>query len=502
MSNQQQTVNNQQPIRDYIPPVIDAAATEAEQHFLSQLFSAAEDKPAEAIIHRYGQDAGKYFVHDAHRNIYSAMLELASKGKNIDAVTITETLLNEKKLEAAGGSAYITSLQNLREPSVSRDSRINNADEKLEIMKNYWAKRDMRDTIKAAYNLACQDDNHSFESLSTFVREGADRYDAAHTPAVKKENAFKQWRENAKKQEIGEDDIPRISTGLTELDGYLKGGFMPKKFYIIGGRPGMGKSVLAGNLAVAAAKEGKRVIYFSLEMSAEELIIGFIASETGISKDKVENITLCSAEEKEALYKASEEFEKWQIDIVDSMSHTISDITNYIRREKAVNGVDLVIIDHLHLITPEKTENQTAEISQIADGLLAIAKNLEIPVVALSQLNRDVTNTQNKVPNLASLRGSGNLEQNANVVIFLHRAGYYDKDLNPEHLLLLVEKNRSGLTGEISMRFQGSISKITEERVPEEKPYYDEHAMCQQTTTANKKKKKVIAKDSLLSIPF
>lgn len=500
MSNQQQTVNNQQPIRDYIPPVMDAAATEAEQYFLSQLFSVPEDKPAEAIIHRYGQEAEKYFVHDADRNIYSAMLELASKGKNIDTVTITETLLNEKKLEAAGGSTYITSLQNLREPSVSRASRINNADEKLEIMRNYWAKRDMRNTIIAAYSLACQDDSYSFENLSTFVREGADRYDAAHTPVVKKENAFKHWRENAKKQEAGEDDISRISTGLPNLDGYLKGGFMPKKLYIIGGRPGMGKSALAGNLAVAAAKAGKRVIYFSLEMSEEELTNCFLASETGILKDKVENITLCSEDEKEILYNASEEFEKWQINIVDTLAHRISDITSYIRREKAVNGVDLVIIDHLHLITPEKTENQTAEISQIADGLLAIAKNIDIPVVALSQLNRDVTNTQTKVPNLASLRGSGNLEQNANVVIFLHRVGYYDKDKNPEHLLLIVEKNRSGMTGEINMRFQFKISKVTEEQVSESRSYYDEYVHPQLVTP--KKGKKKVDDDPLLEIPW
>lgn len=499
--NNQQTVNNQQPARDYIPPVMDAAATEAEQYFLSQLFSAAEDKPAEAIIHRYGQDTGKYFVHDADRNIYSAMLELASKGKNIDAVNITEALLNEKKLEAAGGSAYITSLQNLRESSVSRDSRINNADEKLEIMRNYWAKRDMRNTIMAAYGLACQDDSHSFENLSTFVREGADRYDAAHTPVVKKENAFKQWRENAKRQEIGEDDIPRISTGLSELDGYLKGGFMPKKLYIIGGRPGMGKSVLAGNIAVAAAKEGMRVIYFSLEMSTEELINCFLASETGILKDKVENITLCSEDEKETLYKASEEFERWHIDIVDTLAHTVSDITSYIRREKSVNGADLVIIDHLQLIKAEKAENQTAEISQIADGLLAIAKNIDIPVVALSQLNRDVTNTQTKVPNLASLRGSGNLEQNANVVIFLHRVGYYDKDKNPEHLLLLIEKNRSGMTGEINMRLQFKISKVTEEQVSESRSYYDEYVNTQLETN-NRKRKKKVDDDPLLEIPW
>ncbi len=289
--------------------------------------------------------------------------------------------------------------------------------------------------------------------------------------SAEKKNPFVLWRETVEK--YGGDNISHVSTGFPALNGLLNGGFKPQKLYLVGSRSGVGQSIFASNLAAAAAKNEKRVIYFSIEMAAKEIACRILASEARVPIEKIENFTLCSVDEQERFYQAVLTCEKLNLDIIDNSALTIADIMCYVHREQAVHGVDLVIVDNLNLIASEKTcESQTEKIGYIADGLLAIAKNLEIPVIALSQLERDVSSTQDQSPTLGSLQGSGRLEQAADVVILLHRTGDFESDEKTECMQVSVAKNRSGRVGEVEMRFRPNIAKISEVLGPDEPPRF------------------------------
>lgn len=288
------------------------------------------------------------------------------------------------------------------------------------------------------------------------------------------QNPFTLWRESTEK--FGGDNISRVSTGFPALNGLLNGGFKPQNLYLVGSRSGVGQSIFASNLAAAAAKNEKRVIYFSIEMAAKEIACRILASEARIPVEKIENFTLCSVDEQERFYLAVLTCEKLNLDIIDTSLLTIADIMCYVHREQAVHGVDLVIIDNLNLIASEKPcEGQTEKIGYIADGLIAIAKNMGIPVVALAQLERDVSSTQDQPPTLGSLPGRGRLEQAAEVVILLHRASDSDSDKKSDCMQVLVAKNRSGRVGEVEMRFRPNIAKISEVLGPYEPSLFSSH---------------------------
>ncbi len=496
MNNQQNLQNNNS------NDSLDVVAIEAERSFLSLLFAEPGEDPAAAPINHFGKDTVKSFVNPKYRIVYETMLELAARNQTIDIITLSNELDNRDQLTTVGGIPMLTELADI-ESSQKLEDRIKTANNRYNIMKEHFLARAAMQAAQNAFHLAKGKYSGDHRNIMGYMQSAIDAYNVSSMSAQTPKSILAVLRENAKKKEAGEDVVPRILTGLPELDGYLKGGFVPKRLYLIGGRPGMGKTLFAANLAVAAVNQGKRIIYFSLEMSDEAIANRMVAAETGMMMDKVEDVTLCNAEEKKQFYRALEELEaKWKFDIVDMSGLTVGDVANRIRKEKAINNVDLVIIDHLHLLKPDiKCENQTAAVSYVADGLLAIAKNVAIPVVALAQLNRDVTISQSKIPTLASLRGSGSLEQNADVVMFLHRPAYYDKDKNPEYLQVFVEKNRSGITGEIQMRSQLKISKVTEEKVPEERPYYSEYAM-HRLTNQNKKRRQNKDDDPLLEIPW
>lgn len=469
MSNQQNTQPRQATQgQGYIPSTLECAAAAAGQSFLEMLFSAVGDDPADAIINRYGKDVEKYFVSEPSRTLYSVMVNLSEANKSIDAVTLTEALMDAQKLGAVGGQSYINELQTQIVNSLTREQRIRVADEKLQIMQAYWIKREMRKFIGTANNLVNRDDMNNPESLMQYLSTGFDRYYQACAPAVE-EDPFIEWIENAEKQKNGECITPHVSCGFETLDKYLDGGFEPRKFYIIGGRPAMGKSVLGGNIALAAAKQEKRVIYFSLEMSHKDLVCRLLAEESSIEHEKVKNILLADKEEQTRLVATARNMPSSNLTIIDKSCMTIDDITSYVRKVKATKGVDLVVIDHLHLIAFKKnSENRTNEIRQIAGGLLALAKSTEVPVVALAQLNRETTATMTKMPNLSNLKDGGALEENADAVMMIHRPYYYydpmsEKDPPPEDLAIIaVQKNRSGMTGNIEMRFEPKFSRFVE----------------------------------------
>lgn len=246
--------------------------------------------------------------------------------------------------------------------------------------------------------------------------------------------------------------LPGISTELKDLD-RLIGGYRRGKQYILAGRPGMGKSALALQSAIGAAKKGERVLYFSHEMPAVELVTRMVSFESGIDSRHIENGTM-SQDEWASFYDALQVVEQWPI-YIDDQSRTIENI-----RAKAVlqsaRGLDLLVCDYIQRVkTDVKYQNRDAEVGAVGSELKTLAIDLNIPVISISSLNRQCESRADKRPILADLRESGNLEYDADCIIFLYRDDYYNPDTEfPNLAELNVAKQRGGPTGMTQLYFK------------------------------------------------
>jgi len=224
-----------------------------------------------------------------------------------------------------------------------------------------------------------------------------------------------------------------ISTGLIDLDQRL-GGLAPSDLVILAGRPSMGKTALATNIAFNAARAGVKVGFFSLEMSGDQLGLRILADVAGISSDRIRKGRI-DMHEYAALRDAREEIANLPLQIDETGAISLARLTARARRLQRKHGLDLIIVDYLQLITMGgKSDNRTVEVGAIAAGLKALAKDLKVPVLALSQLSRQVESRPDKRPQLADLRESGSIEQDADVVMFVYRESYYLARTEPEAL--------------------------------------------------------------------
>ena len=285
-----------------------------------------------------------------------------------------------------------------------------------------------------------------------------------------------------------------VSTGLKDLDQML-GGLHPSDLLILAARPSMGKSSLAMNIAFNVARkyaweprpdgsrntvDGGVVAFFSLEMSAEQLAMRLLAEVTEVPSDKIRKGEI-SASEFGRLREGAQEIQDAPLFIDDTGGISLAKLTARARRLKRTSGLDLLVIDYLQLITTSvgRPENRVQEVSQITQGLKALAKELEIPVIALAQLSRQVENREDKKPQLADLRESGSIEQDADVVMFIYREAYYlervqPKEGTPEHLEwqskmdsvahladVIIGKQRHGPIGTVRLHFNEDLTKFS-----------------------------------------
>ena len=283
--------------------------------------------------------------------------------------------------------------------------------------------------------------------------------------------------------------VTGLATGFTDLD-ELIAGLHPSDFIILAARPSMGKTALAlniaENVALRGAKEGetpKRVIFFSLEMSRDQLVQRMVCTEANVSKQDLrprkDNAGNTATDEKNAeelqnkkmaimdrVWEVSDKLASTSVYIDDTPGLTIQEMRAKARRMKAECGIDLIVIDYLQLMQATTSrgtiENRQREVSEISRGLKAMARELDVPVLALSQLSRSVETRQVKKPMLSDLRESGSLEQDADIVMFLYREDYYkDTDTTPTHLTeLIVAKHRNGPTGKIDLFFKDDCTRF------------------------------------------
>jgi replicative DNA helicase len=410
-----------------------------------------------------------HFFLDDCRFIYEAMLELRNKGKRIDSTLLVDKLKRAKLLDRVGGMARIGQL-------IGGQYELTFVRHYAEIVRRNAMKRR---AYCAAHEIAkhasddAYDSQELFEQLDGLVFSLRDEFRASHESVQPLTDVLHQAMDLLERRRKG--DNTGIKTGFHDLDKIFK--LRPSELTIIAGRPSMGKSALAGNIAlnVAQACDGG-VLFVSLEMAAVELALRFLGAEGRLSLGHMSNGTMSNDERRELLEIAGKLGEKNLITIDDTPGRSVWDIAAMARRIKRSEPLHLIVIDYLQLVTPTNRKNPRQEqVAEMSRSLKLLAKELQIPVICLAQVNRQVESDKDKRPKLSHLRESGAIEQDADNVIFVHRPGYYDASLPETSAEFVVAKQRNGTTAIIEAawfreytRFDSVANAIAKENYNEE----------------------------------
>ncbi|MCA9358344.1 replicative DNA helicase [Candidatus Kaiserbacteria bacterium] len=394
------------------------------------------------------------FYADKHAMIFKAIATLFSGGNPIDTVSVVTTLKEMNQLDRVGGAAYITEL-------IEQVPAAGNAMYYATQVQN---KATLRNLIHAADDIA--EIGYSDPETVDEALDQAEKkiFQATQAPSSQKfrpiGSALHEAWERFEHLAENPQEKRGVPSGFTALDNLLAG-FQKSDLVILAARPSMGKTTFALDLARNAALiGGAHVGIFSLEMSDQQLVDRMLAAESGVDSWKLRTGKLSSDSEYEALQQAMEKLSKAPIHIIDEASMNIVKMRSAARRLKNEYGLDMLIVDYLQLMSPTLTkgsDSMVQQITEISRSLKILAKEMEIPVIALSQLSRAVEQRGGK-PRLSDLRDSGSIEQDADVVMFIHREDKMNKDKEPERpniAEILVEKHRNGAVGAAELYFDG-----------------------------------------------
>ena len=389
------------------------------------------------------------FYREAHRIVYEAMVQLQNNDEAVDLVTLTEQLRKSEQLDKIGGLAFITQLANAV-PTAA------NVVYHAKIVKE---KAELRSLINAATAIAsaAYEDNTDVENIMDDAEKKilavANRKNGGAFESMKSIVMRTFERINVLYESKG--GLTGISSGFKDLD-KLTAGLQKSDLILVAARPSMGKTAFTLNIASYVGTHGGKVAFFSLEMSKEQLMQRMLCAEGGIDATKLRTGQL-DTQEWNKLVHVADTLSRAPIYIDDTAGITVMELRSKARRLKAEHGLDLIIIDYLQLMQgrPSKNgDNRQQEISEISRSLKALARELDLPVIALSQLSRSVESRQIKKPMLSDLRESGSLEQDADIVMFLYREDYYDKDTENKNITdVIVAKHRNGAVDTISLFF-------------------------------------------------
>lgn len=378
------------------------------------------------------------FYRKSHRIIFETMIGLHNERKSIDSITITDKLLKEKKLEQVGGIAFITSLANIVPTTVNVMDYTKIVKEKSILRKVITAAENI---IYGAVNNDCSIDEFT-DRAESLILQATKNSKEQNTVSIK-EQALEAF---AQIEDIHEHKgkLLGLSTGFTDLDKLLSG-LKKSDFIIIAARPSMGKTAFALNIAShLAVKKHVPLAFFSLEMSSSQLLQRIFSSYGIIPYENMKTGNLNNAEW-DQLIKISDAVAASQLIINDTVGLNVMNIRSIARKLKREKDIELIIIDYLQLIQSAKRENRNQEISEISRALKLLARELDIPIIALSQLSRSVEMRQNKKPLLSDLRESGSLEQDADIVMFLYREDYYEPETENKNITdVIIAKHRNG----------------------------------------------------------
>lgn len=397
---------------------------------------------------------------EAHRLIYNAMLELFNKNDAVDMVTVIEFLRKEDKLEAAGGIAYVTSLAN----SVPTAANV------LYHARIVEEKALLRQLINAATNIAGMGYEGSEEVASILdsaekmiLSVSSRKMGGEFTPI--KSIIFDAFNK-IEQLYASKGSITGLSTGFKDLD-KLTSGLQPSDLILIAARPSMGKTAFVLNIAQhIGIAEKKAVAFFSLEMSKEQLVQRMLCAESAIDSQRL-RIGELEAKDWTKLVSGADRLSAAPIFIDDTAGITVMEMRSKARRLKIEHNLSLIIIDYLQLMQGsgkgKGSENRQQEISEISRSLKALAREINVPVIALSQLSRSVESRQVKKPMLSDLRESGSLEQDADIVAFLYRDDYYNPDSEQKNITeVIIAKHRNGPVDTVQLFFHKQFTKFSD----------------------------------------
>jgi replicative DNA helicase len=403
------------------------------------------------------------FALDSHRKIYSAMLQLAESGHAVDIVTVTDQLNKRKELDSVGGLGYLASLSEGLPRKLSIESYVRIVRDKS-LMRQLLTVCDMGMVEASDQSREALDVLNQVSSRLTEISEHAVTGGFSDISAIVKESfgsidaLYEQGRE-----------VTGLATHYIEFD-RMTSGLQESELIIIAARPSMGKTAWAINIAEnAAVRGGKVVAVFSLEMSKASLLRRMLASQALVNSKAIQTGMLMR-DDRSKLINGLERLMESKMFIDDTPGITLAEMRAKARRLKQQHGsLDLIVIDYLQLMTgsvganQKSFENRTQEVSAISRGLKALAKEMKVPVVALSQLSRaSEQRGGDKKPLLSDLRESGSIEQDADVVCFIHREEYYDReneDLKGK-AEIIIAKQRNGPTGSVHLAYLADYTRF------------------------------------------
>lgn len=393
------------------------------------------------------------FYTNAHKLIFQVIIQTAEQHKRIDLITLNDELDKQGHLQTIGGMVYLLSLQEdipaiglleqhariIKEKSILREL-INSA---TTIITNCYAQNDkeiesvLDEAEKTIFQISHKRSSQSFVQLTIWLKKTFQ-----HLSEIKSHSK----------------GITGVPAGYKKLD-EMTSGFQKGDLVVLAARPSMGKTALALSIAQHAAKTGLSVGFFSLEMGAEQLTLRLLSSESRIGHQNIRNATITSDEWVELTHVAAK-LAELKLFIDDTAMQSIMDVRTKARKLKMEHNLQFLVIDYLQLIHSNKRyENRHQEVSEISRSLKALAKELGIPILALSQLSRAVDSRVDKRPMLSDLRESGAIEQDADLIMFLYRDIVYNPDAENAALAeLIIGKQRNGPTGTVALNFQRELT--------------------------------------------
>ena len=432
-----------------IPP----HSIEAEQAVLGGVFldKDAWDKVAERVQE-------EDFYRKDHRIIFRAISQLSNEGQPYDIVTVAEWLENHQLLDESGGMRNLAALAE-NTPSASNISAYADIVRKRSILRQLIsATSDINDTV---FNPQGQSSEQILEFAEQTVFEIAEQEDRGRKSYQNISAYTDVVMERIQALAESKSSITGIRTGYHDLD-FKTAGFQRSDLIIIAGRPSMGKTALAVNIAeTAAIKDKHSVAIFSMEMQAEQLATRMMSSLANIDQHKVRTGKL-DGDDWIRFTSTVGILQETKMFIDDTPALTPAELRARCRRISREHSLDLVVVDYLQLMQVAGTaENRATEISEISRSLKAMAKELNIPVIALSQLNRSVESRQDKRPVMSDLRESGAIEQDADVIIFIYRDEVYDEETSDKGMAeIIISKQRNGPIGKVKLAFRGQYTRF------------------------------------------
>ena len=421
---------------------------EAEQSVLGAMLLERE-----AVIIGADRLRKEDFYRDAHRTIFEAIENLYRSSKEADIITVTEELRKMGHLDDVGGIAYVASLPNMVATAANVEYHARIVAEKATLRNlittatqittmGYAAEQDTDEIVSDAermiMGISSNTNKSEFSSVGEVVSTTLDKITALY--------------EN-------KSGLTGLPTGFRYLD-QLTTGLQPSDLILIAARPSMGKTAFTLNIAQnIGVRQKKTVAFFSLEMSKEQLVQRLLCQMSHIDSQKLRVGQLNGDQDWTRLMNACSELYESPIYIDDTPGITVAEMRSKVRRLKAEHDLKLVIVDYLQLMQGRSGENRQQEISEISRSLKGLARELNVPVIALSQLSRSVESRTVKKPMLSDLRESGSLEQDADIVAFLYREGYYNPESDRKDITeVIIAKHRNGPIGTVELFFNSSLT--------------------------------------------